>query len=120
MILTVTDPGLEVFLASGALLVRLWPAAVEDVKVLLGTIRLAGATLADVLRHGLVRLSATSPGTAPSQVGLACGTAMLSASAADRDGALVAEPHLRPSDVWRLAVSDLSVGGASLLTQAAG
>ena len=69
MILTVTDPGLDAFLASGTLLARLWPAMVEDVKVLLGTLRLAGSTLADVLRHGLVRLSAPSPGTAASQVG---------------------------------------------------
>jgi hypothetical protein len=120
MILTVADPRLEAFLASGTLLARLWPAVVEDVKVLLGTIHLAGATLADVLRHGLVRLSAPSPGTAASQVGLACGTAMLTALAADRDGTLVAEPHVRPSDVWQLAVSDVSVGGASVLTQAAG
>jgi len=120
MILTVADPGLDAFLASGTLLARLWPAVVEDVKVLLGTLQLAGATLADVLRHGLVRLSAPSPGTATSQVGLACGTATLTALAADYDGTLVAEPHLRPSDVWQLAVSDLSVGGASVLTQAAG
>jgi|ERR1022692_604210 hypothetical protein len=120
MILTVADPGLEVFLASGALLARLWPAVVEDVKVLLGSLQLAGATLADVLRHGLVRLSAPAPGTAAAQVVLACGTAMLTALAADCDGALVAEPHLQPSDVWQLTVSDLSVGGASVLTQAAG
>jgi hypothetical protein len=120
MIFTVVDPGLDAFLASGTLLAQLWPAAVEDVKILLGTLRLAGATLADVLRHGLVRLSAPSPRSAASQVGLACGTAMLTASAADRDGTLVAEPRLRPSDVWQLAVSDLAVAGASVLTQAAG
>jgi hypothetical protein len=120
MILTVADPRLDAFLASGTLLARLWPAVVEDVKVLLGTLRLAGATLADVLRHGLVRLSAPSPLTAVSQVGLSCGTAALTALAADCDGALVSEPHLRPSEVWQLAVSDLSVGGASVLTQAAG
>jgi hypothetical protein len=120
MILTVADPRLDALLASGTLLACLWPAVVEDVKVLLGTLELAGATLADVLRHGLVRLTAPFPRTAVSQVGLACGTATLTALAADCDGALVAEPHLRPSDVWQLAVSDLSVGGASVLTQAAG
>jgi hypothetical protein len=120
MIVTVADPRLDAFLASGTLLARLWPAVVEDVKVLLGTLKLAGETLADVLRHGLVRLSAPSPGTAASQVGLACGTATLTALAADCDGTLVTEPHLRPSDIWQLAVSDLSVGGASVLTQAAG
>jgi hypothetical protein len=120
MIVTVADPRLDAFLASDTLLARLWPAVVEDVKVLLGTLKLAGETLADVLRHGLVRLSAPSPGTAASQVGLACGTATLTALAADCDGTLVTEPHLRPSDIWQLAVSDLSVGGASVLTQAAG
>jgi hypothetical protein len=120
MIVTVADPWLDAFLGSGTRLARLWPAVVEDVKVLLGTLQLAGATLADVLRHGLVRLSAPSPGAAASEVGLACGTAMLTGFAAGRDGALVAEPHLRPSDVWRLAVSGLSVGGASVLARAAG
>jgi hypothetical protein len=120
MIVTVADPGLNSFLATGTLLTRLWPAVVEDVKLLLSTLQLAGETLADVLRHGLVRLGAPSPGAADSQVGLACGAATLTALAAGCDGTLVAEPHLRPSDVWKLAVSDLSVAGASVLAQAAG
>src|ERR1022692_159839 len=109
MILTVADPGLEVFLASGALLARLWPAVVEDVKVLLGSLQLAGATLADVLRHGLVRLSAPAPGTAAAQVVLACGTAMLTVWAADCEGPLVGDPPPHPADVGQLRLWALSV-----------
>ena len=61
-----------------------------------------------------------APGTAESQVSLACGQVVLSAFAVGRRGEPVPSPHLRPSDVWRLAVADLAVGGISVLSQAAG
>ena len=88
--------------------------------VILGALLLAGTTLADTLRNGLVRVLAPVPGSAESQVSLACGQVVLSAFAADRHGEPVPAPHLRPSDIWRLAVADLAVGGASVLSQAAG
>jgi hypothetical protein len=120
MIITVPNPWLEALLASAALLTQLGPAAAEDVMVILGMLLLAGTTLADVLRNGLVRVLAPTPGTAESQVSLACGQVVLSAFATDRHGEPVPGPHLRPSDVWRLAVADLAVGGISVLSQAAG
>jgi len=120
MIVTVPNPWLEALLASAALLTQLGPAAAEDVMVILGMLLLAGTTLADVLRNGLVRMLAPAPATAESQISLACGQVVLSAVAADRHGEPVPAPHLQPSDVWRLAVADLAVGGISVLSQAAG
>ena len=120
MIISVSNPGLEALLASAALLAQMWPTAAEDVMVLLGALMLAGATLADVLRNGLVRMLPPGPGTTEPQVSLACGQVVLSASAADSRGEPVPSPYLRPSDVWRLAVADLAIGGISVLSQAAG
>jgi hypothetical protein len=120
MIISVPNPGLEALLASAALLAQMWPTAAEDVMVILGALMLAGRTLADVLQNGLVRMLAPVAGAAESQVSLACGQVVISAFAADRRGEPVLGPHLRPSDVWRLAVADLAVGGISVLSQAAG
>jgi hypothetical protein len=120
MIITVPNPWLEALLASAATLAQMWPAAAEDVMVILGALMLAGATLAEVLQNGLVRMLAPAPGAAESQVSLACGQAVISAFAAGRRGEPVPVPHLRPSDVWWLAVADLAVGGISVLSQAAG
>ena len=119
MILTVADHGLEVLLASAALLAQRWPTAAEDVMVILGAILLAGATLADVMRNGLIRVLAPVPG-APFQLSLACGQAVLTASAAGPHGEPVADPHLRPSEVCRLAVTGIAVSGSSVLEPAAG
>lgn len=120
MIITVPNPWLEALLASAALLAQLGSAAAEDAMVILGLLLLAGTTLADVLRNGLVRVLAPAPGTAESQVSLACGQVVLTALTAGRHGEPVPGPHLRPSEVWRLAVADLAVGGISVLSQAAG
>ena len=88
--------------------------------VILGAILLAGATLADALRNGLIRVLAPIPGAAASQLWLACGQVVLTALAADCHGEPVPGPHLRPSDVCRLVVTDLAVSGSSALSPAAG
>jgi hypothetical protein len=120
VILTVPDPRLEALLASAALLAGMRPTAVEDMKVLLGALLLAAATLADVLKDGLVRLFAPALGTTTSQVSLSCGEVVLTGFASDRRGNPVADPHLRPADVRRLAVSDVTVGGSSIYSRVAG
>jgi hypothetical protein len=119
MMITVPNPWLEALLASATMLARMWPAAAEDLMVLVGVLLLTGTTLADALRDGL-RLLAPAQGAAESQVSLACGQVVLSAFAVGRDGEPVSGPHLRPSDVERLTVTDLAVGGMSVLSLAAG
>jgi hypothetical protein len=120
VILTVPDPGLEALLASAALLPGVRSAAAEDIKVIIGALLLAFATLADALKNGLIHLLAPVLGTAASQISLCCGEVVVSAFASDRQGNPVIDPHLRPADVWRLAVSDVTVDGSSVFGQAAG
>jgi hypothetical protein len=119
MIIAVLDPWLAALLASAVLLAQLWPAAAEDVMVLLDELRLAGTTLADALQNGLVRVLEPVPGTADPHLSVACGQAVLSGLARSRDGELVRDPHLRPSEVCHLAVANLVVGGVSALSRAA-
>jgi hypothetical protein len=88
--------------------------------LILSVLRLAGTTLADALQNGLVRMLEPVPGTAASQISLACGQAVLSGLAGDRDGEPAHGPHLRASEVCRLAVAELAVGGVSALSRAAG
>lgn len=120
VILTVPDPRLEALLASTALLARLWPASVEDVKVLLQLLLLARPSLAEALPDGLVRVITPTPRIPVSHISLGYEDVILSGRATDRDGEPLAEPHLRPSGVWGLAVSDVAVDGRSALSRAAG
>ena len=120
MIILVLDPWLDALLASAALIAQLWPTAAEDIMLIFGALRLAGTTLADTLQNGLVRTLEPIRGAAESQIMLACGQAVLSGFAAGRDGKPVHGPHLRASDVCRLVVADLAVGGVSALSRAAG
>jgi hypothetical protein len=120
MILTVPDTGLEGLLASTVLLTQLWPGVVEEVKVLIQVLLAARPSLAEALSVGLVRMLTPVGGAPAPQVFLAYQSVVLSAFAADKDGDPVAEPYLRPGDVWRLAVADIVVGGRSALSRAAG
>jgi hypothetical protein len=119
MIITVPNPWLGALLASASTLAQMWPTAAEDVMVIVEALWLA-ATFAEVIQNGFVSVVAPVPGTPESQLSLACGPVVLSAFAADRRGEPVSGPHLRPSDVWRLTVADLAVGGMSVLSQATG
>lgn len=120
MIVSVPNPWLEALLASTALLSQLGPSVAEDVMIVFGMLLLAGTTLADVLRNGLVRMLPSTTGIADSQLTLTYGQVVIRAFASDRHGEPVPGPHLRPSDVCQLAVADLAVGGITVLSQAAG
>jgi len=119
MVLTVPDAGLEGILASTMLLAQLWPGAVEEVKIVIQVLLTARPSLAEALSVGLVRMLAPVGGAPASLVVLAYQSVVLSALAADKAGEAVAEPHLRPADVWQLAVADVVVGGRPALSRAA-
>jgi hypothetical protein len=119
MILAALDPWLKTLFASAMLVAQLWPAMAEDVMIMIGLLQLSGATLADALRNGLVRILEPVPGSAASQLSLACGQAVLTGLAYDHGGEPVHDPHLRIPEVCRLAVTDLVVGGVSALSRAA-
>jgi hypothetical protein len=72
-------------------------------------------SLAEVLAMGLIALLAPAAGLISSQISLTYRTAVLTADAIGENGEHVGAPHLRPADVRRLVVTDLSAGGRSAL-----
>lgn len=116
--LTIPDLGLAELIASPGLLGQVWPDATREVMMLFHVLRMAGPSLADVLGIGLVQLLAP-PTTAPaSQLSLTHKTAALSALARAETGDPVPTPHIRPTDVAWLEVTDVTVDGRSGLRMA--
>lgn len=113
MILIVPEAGLAQLVASSALLAAAWPGACDEAKLLIHVLRMSVPSLADALIHGLISVLTPPEAASPSLISLAYRTAVLSAIARDEAGNLVSGPHLRPAEVWRLDVTDLSAGGRS-------
>lgn len=83
--------------------------------MLIHLLRMSVPSLAEVLAMGLVAFLAPAAGMISSQLSLAYRTAVLTADAIGEDGEHIGTPHLRPADVRRLVVTDLSAGGRSAL-----
>ncbi len=115
VILVVPDAGLAQLAASPVLLAQIWPAACEEVMMLIHLLRMSVPSLAEVLAMGLIAILAPAAGMISSQISLAHRTAVLTADATGENGVHIGTPHLRPSDVRRLVVTDLSAGGRSAL-----
>lgn len=115
MILVVPHAGLAQLVASPVLLAQMWPAACEEVMMLIHMLRMSFPSLAEVLAMGLIAVLAPAAGMVSSQFSLAYRTAVLTAEATGENGEHVAAPHLWPAHVRRLVVTDLSAGGRSAL-----
>ena len=115
VILVVPDAGLAQLAASPVLLAQMWPAACEEVMMLIHLLRMSAPSLAEVLAMGLIAILAPTAGMISSQISLTYRTAMLTADAIGENGERIGTPHLRPADVRRLVVTDLSAGGRSAL-----
>ena len=83
--------------------------------MLIHFLRMSVPSLAEALALGLIAILAPAAGMISSQISLTYRTAVLTADATGEDGAHVGSPQLRPADVRRLVVTDLSVGGRSAL-----
>jgi len=115
VILVVPDAGLAQLAASPVLLAQIWPAACEEVMMLIHLLRMSVPSLAEMLAMGLVAVLAPAAGMISSQISLAYRTAVLTADATSEDEEHIGTPHLRPADVRRLVVTDLSAAGRSAL-----
>ena len=115
VILVVPDAGLAQLAASPVLLAQMWPAACEEVMILIHILRMSFPSLAEVLAMGLIAILAPAAGMISSQISLTYRTAVLTADAIGENGEHIGTPHLRPADVRRLVVTDLSAGGRSAL-----
>ena len=113
VILVIPDPGLAQLAASPVLLAQLWPGAWEEVMFLLQMLRLSVPSLAEALTVGLISVLIPPAETLSAQIFLAYRTVVLSAVAHSQAGDRVTTPHLRPADIWRLEITDLSAGGRS-------
>ncbi len=113
MILVVPDSGLQQLAASAMLMAQAWPGAWEEVMLFLQVLRMSVPSLADVLKIGLISVLTTPADETSAQISLGYRTAVLTAIAGGKDGGRVPAPHLRPTEVWRLQVTDLTVGGLS-------
>lgn len=113
VILVIPDPGLAQLAASPALLAQLWPGACGEVMFLLQVLRLSFPSLADALTVGLISVLTPPTETLTAQIFLTYKTVVLSAVARSQGGDRVTAPHLRPADIWRLEITDLSVDGRS-------
>jgi hypothetical protein len=111
--LVVPDAGLQQLIASAALLAQTWPGAWEETMLFIQVLRLSVPSLAEALAVGLISVLAPPADAASPQISLGCGPAILSAIAGGENGDQVAAPHLRPAEVRRLEVMDLTVGGLS-------
>ena len=76
-------------------------------------LRMSVPSLAEALTIGLISVLAPPSDAASPQISLGCGPAVLSAIAGGENGDQVAAPHLRPAEVRRLDITDLTVGGLS-------
>ena len=83
--------------------------------MLIHILRMSFPSLAEVLAMGLIAILAPAAGMISSQISLVYRTAVLTADAAGENGEQIGSPHLRPADVRRLVVTELSAGGRSAL-----
>jgi hypothetical protein len=111
--MVVPDAGLQQLITSAALLAQTWPGAWEETILFIQVLRLSVPSLAEALTIGLISVLAPPSDTASARISLGCGPAVLSAIAGGENGAPIAAPHLRPAEVLRLDVTDLTVGGLS-------
>jgi hypothetical protein len=111
--LVVPDVGLQQLIASAALLVQAWPGAWEETMLFIQILRMSVPSLAEALTIGLISVLAPASNAASPQISLGCGPAVLSAIASGENGDQIAAPHLRPAEVRRLDITDLTVGGLS-------
>jgi hypothetical protein len=115
VILVVPDAGLAQLAASPVLLAQAWPVACEEVMTLIHILRMSFPSLAEVLAMGLIAVLGPAAGIISSQISLTYRSAVLTADATCENGDPVGAPHLRPADVRRLVITDLSAGGRSAL-----
>jgi hypothetical protein len=115
VILVVPDAGLAQLATSPVLLAQMWPAACEEVMMLIHMLRMSAPSLAEVLALGLIAVLAPTAGIISSQISLAYRSAVLRADANGENGEHVDATHQRPADVRRLVITDLSAGGRSAL-----
>ena len=113
MILVVPDAGLQQLVASAMLMAQAWPAAWEEVMLFLQVLRMSVPSLAEVLKIGLISVLAAPADETSAQISLGYGAAVLTAMAGGDDCDRVPAPHLRPAEVRRLEITDLTVGGLS-------
>jgi len=113
VILVVPDAGLRQLIASAAFLAQAWPGAWEEVMLFIQVLRMSVPSLAEALKAGLISVLAPSADAASPRISLGYGPAVLSAIAGGENGYQVAAPHLRPAEVRRLDITDLTVGGLS-------
>jgi len=112
MYLTVPDGELYLMLASPTLMAQMWPAASQELTVLLQVLRVAGPTLADVFIIGLVAVMTPVSGQSLARIVLSYRRAVLTAIALDLPGGVpVDHPHRRPETVRALRVVDVAVEG---------
>jgi len=80
---------------------------------LLQMLRLSFPSLAEALTVGLITVLTPPAETLSAQIFLAYKTVVLSTVARSQAGDRVTTPHLRPADIWRLEITDLSADGRS-------
>jgi hypothetical protein len=100
-------------MASVAMLKRTWPAYHDEAMMLIHLVRVAAPSLADVLALGMISVLAPTPRASAATIQLAYRTAVLGAVAYCANGDQVPAPHLHPSEVTHLEVTDLAVGNDS-------
>jgi hypothetical protein len=113
VILVVPDSGLQQLIASAMLMAQAWPGAWEEVMLFIQVLRMSVPSLAEVLKIGLITVLTTPADETTAQISLGYGTAVLTAIAGGKNGDRVPAPHLRPVEVWRLEITDLTVDGLS-------
>jgi hypothetical protein len=113
VILVAPDAGLAQLITSPLLLAQMWPAAAEEVKVLIQALRHSFPSLAEALAMGLIAVLAPVAGLISPQISLAYRTAVLKADATGQNGEHITAPHQHLAEVRRLVVTDLSAGGRS-------
>jgi hypothetical protein len=113
VILVVPDTGLQQLIASAMLMAQAWPGAWEEVMLFLQVLRMSVPSLAEALKIGLISVLAASADETCAQISLGYSTAVLTAIAGGKDGDPVPAPQLRPAEVCRLEITDLTVGGLS-------
>jgi hypothetical protein len=118
VILVVPNLQLEGLICSPALLAQLWPHAYEEVRMLIQILRMSAPTLAEALAIGLISIRMPAAETVSPEVSLEYESTVLSALAGGAAGEPVPAPHLRPSEVRRLEITDLLIGGSSALRRA--
>lgn len=76
-------------------------------------LRMSAPSLAEALTMGLITAQPPPAEPASAMIALECRAAILTAVACGENGVPVDTPHLRPAEVRRLDITDLSVGGLS-------